>query len=125
MISVAPTWLDFIQITGRGSSSSPIASMIPRAYGTRSVRHGPGSELEIRESTRFASAQAEIESFAGSARPLRNARAAFREPGESFADLVFDDFLGIGLSFGAAILIADARRDHHKPLAELGCEGFP
>jgi hypothetical protein len=74
---VAPTWLDFIQITGRASSGSPIASMIPRAYGTRSVRHGPGSLLEIRDSTRFASAQAEIVSFAGSLSPLPNARAIF------------------------------------------------
>src|SRR5512134_2516859 len=52
-------------ITTLSTAPSEIASMMPRWYSARLVRHRPGSALASELSRRFASAQSLIESSGG------------------------------------------------------------
>ena len=62
-------------ITTLSTAPSEIASMMPRWYSARLVRHCPGSALASELSRRLASAQSLIESSGGGVRIVSAARA--------------------------------------------------
>ena len=71
--SVFPIWLPNISTTRRHGLLGLRQSIGSRRYGVRSVRHGPGSLLPLRDSIRCASAHSLTVIGFGGLSPSRNA----------------------------------------------------